>query len=125
MNVIEIFTASPFFGICLSVFAFEIGVMLNRKLKTPVANPLFIAVALIILILTVLDIPFENFNNGGAMITMFLGPATASLAMNIYAQLEQLKKRLIPILAGALVGSVTSIGCILLLTKGSVFLYVL
>ena len=117
MNVIEIFTASPFFGICLSVFAFEVGVMLNKKLKTPIANPLFIAVALIILILTMLDIPFETFNNGGAMITMFLGPATASLAMNIYAQLEQLKKRLVPILAGALVGSVTSIGCILLLTK--------
>jgi len=117
MNVIEIFTASPFFGICLSVFAFEVGVMLNKKLKTPIANPLFIAVALIILIITMLDIPFETFNNGGAMITMFLGPATASLAMNIYAQLEQLKKRLVPILAGALVGSVTSIGCILLLTK--------
>lgn len=117
MNVIEAFTASPFFGICLSVFAFEVGVIINRKLKTPVANPLLIAVALIILILTVLDIPFDTYNNGGAMITMFLAPATASLAMNIYAQLEQLKKRLVPILAGALVGSVTSIGCILLLTK--------
>ena len=117
MKFLEIFTASPFFGICLSVFAFEIGVFVNKKLKTPIANPLMIAVAIIITLLTVLKIPFETYNNGGAMITMFLAPATASLAMNIYAQLEQLKKRLIPILAGAFVGSVTSIACILVLTK--------
>jgi len=117
MNLMNAFTASPFFGICLSIFAYEVGLTINRKLKTPVANPLMIAVAIVIGILTVLKIPFETYNKGGAMITMFLAPATASLAMNIYAQLEQLKKRLIPILAGALVGSVTSIACILLLTK--------
>ena len=32
--------ASPYFGVGLSVIAFGIGVKLNRKLKTPVCNPL-------------------------------------------------------------------------------------
>lgn len=117
MNVLETMTASPFFGICLTILSYELGVVINRKLKTPIANPLLIAVALIILILTVFHIPFSSYNNGGSIITMFLAPATASLAINIYSQLEQLKKRLLPVLIGALVGSCTSIGCILLLSK--------
>lgn len=117
MNLLEILASSPFFGICLTIFAYELGCLVNRKLKTPLANPLMIAVALIILTLHFCQIPFSHYNQGGAFITMFLAPATASLAVNIYTQLEQLKKRLLPVLAGALVGSCTSIGCILLLSK--------
>lgn len=117
MNILENLTSSPFFGICLTIFAYELGCLINRRLKTPIANPLMIAVALVILTLKLCRIPFSNYNRGGTFITMFLAPATASLAVNIYAQLEQLKKRLFPVLVGALAGSCASIGCILLLSK--------
>lgn len=40
--------SSPYFGIALSVLAFGIGVKLNEKLKTPVCNPLVIAIVLIV-----------------------------------------------------------------------------
>ena len=39
-------TASPYFGVALSVIAFGIGVKLQQKLKTPVCNPLIIAIVL-------------------------------------------------------------------------------
>ena len=32
-------TSSPLFGIVLCVFTFELGVWLNKKLKTPICNP--------------------------------------------------------------------------------------
>ena len=117
MNVIQVLTSSPLFGVCLTILAYEVGCILNRKLKTPVANPLLIAVVLIIVLLKLLGVSFDTYNQGGSIITLFLAPATASLAVNIYTQLEQLKKRLLPVLAGALVGSVCSVGSILLLSR--------
>ena len=38
--------ASPYFGVALSVITFGIGVKLNQKLKTPICNPLIIAIVL-------------------------------------------------------------------------------
>ena len=38
-------TSSPYFGVALSVIAFAIGVKLQQKLKTPVCNPLIIAIS--------------------------------------------------------------------------------
>ena len=42
---------SPYFGVALSVIAFWFGEKLQRKLKTPICNPLIIAIVLIVGIL--------------------------------------------------------------------------
>lgn len=101
-------TADPLFGIVLSIAAFAVGIWINKKLKTPIANPLLVAGALLIILLNVLDIPLENFQKGGSVITMLLGPATAALAVSIYRQIEVLKKNFLPIMLGCLAGAVTS-----------------
>lgn len=98
-------TASPYFGIIISIFAFELGIVINKKLKTPIANPLLIAILLIIAVLQVCRIPIENYNMGGEIITMFLAPATAALGISIYSQLEILKKNWLPIVIGTAVGA--------------------
>lgn len=54
--------SSPYFGIALSVLAFGIGVKLNEKLKTPVCNPLVIAIVLIVGVLLIFKIPYEDYN---------------------------------------------------------------
>lgn len=105
-------TASPLFGIVLCIFTFEIGLWFNRITKSPLANPLLIAILLCITVLQVFAIPLENFNQGGNIIAMFLAPATASLALNIYGQIQALKKNLLPIFAGTLVGSLVSVGSV-------------
>lgn len=51
--------SSPYFGIALSVLAFGIGVKLNEKLKTPVCNPLVIAIVLIVGVLLILKYPMK------------------------------------------------------------------
>ena len=109
--------SSPLFGIVLCIFTFEIGVWLNRKTHSPLANPLLIAVALCIAFLQIFSIPLADFNEGGRMISMFLAPATAALALSIYGQIDVLKKNLLPIAAGTLVGSLTSIISVLGLCK--------
>lgn len=110
-------TASPYFGIIISVFAFEIGIVINKKLKTPIANPLLIAILLIIAVLQVCRIPLENYNAGGQIITMFLAPATAALGISIYSQLEVLKKNWLPVVAGTAVGAAVSMCSVFVLCK--------
>lgn len=110
-------TASPFFGIVLSILTFEIGVWIQKKLKAPVANPLLIAIALIIAVLNAFHISFDDFNAGGQVISLFLAPATAVLALSVYSQLDVLKKHFFPIFAGCLAGSAASMGSAVLLCK--------
>lgn len=101
-------TAEPLFGIALSIAAYALALFLNQKLKTPLANPLLIAGAMIILLLQALKIPLENYQNGGSIITMLLGPATVALAVSIHRQIEVLKRNFLPVVLGCLAGSVTS-----------------
>lgn len=103
---------SNFFGIALSIFAFWIGVRINRKTGLVFCNPLIIAIVLISAVLLIFRIPYEAYNNGGAVINMFLAPATACLAVSIYTKIQILKENWLPILVGCSVGSVTSMACV-------------
>jgi len=109
--------ASPFFGIFLSILAFEIGVWINKKTKSAVANPLLIAVILCILVIRIFRIPLESYYVGGDLITVFLGPATAVLALSVYSQFALLKKYFLPILIGTITGSLVSVSSAYLLCK--------
>lgn len=106
---------NPLFGLVLTIVAFQIGLYLNQKLRTPLVNPLLFAIAIVIITLKVFQIPYSSYQNGGSIISMFVGPATAVLGYSIYKQLPILKKYFIPILAGCLVGSITSVVSIYLL----------
>ena len=112
----EIFE-TPYFGVALSVIAFWIGVKLNRKLKTPVCNPLIIAIVLVSAVLLIFRIPYESYNQGGEIINMFLAPATACLAVAVYTKLQILKEYALPILVGCAAGSAASMGSVYLLCR--------
>lgn len=108
---------SPYFGVVLSIFMYQVGIIISRKIQNPIANPLLIAVILIIAFLKLFDIPMEAFNKGGDLINLFLAPATAALAVPIYKNLQILKANLKPILAGTIVGSFASMAVIFGLCK--------
>ena len=104
--------SSPFFGITLTLGTFFAGVKIQAKLKSPLANPLLIAIILSIGVLLLFDIPYEYYDEGGSVINLFLAPATACLAVSIYSRLEILKQYWFPILLGCAVGSAVSMGSI-------------
>lgn len=108
---------SPVFGILLTLVAFELGLWIQRKTKLLILNPLMIAILLIILTLTLTNIPLENYQVGGDMINLFLGPATVVLAVPLYRQAKQLKYYIVPIMIGICVGIVSSITTTLLCCK--------
>ncbi|MEA4854155.1 MAG: LrgB family protein [Christensenella sp.] len=106
------FIASPFFGIVLSIGMYAVGIWINRKIKSPLANPLMIAMILVIVFLEIFQIPLEDYNKGGDFISFFLIPATAALALSIYRQVWLLKKNFLPILIGCAAGSLASMGSV-------------
>lgn len=109
--------SSPFFGIALSILTFWIGVKLQKRLKSVLCNPLLIAILLTSVVLLAFDIPYESYNEGGAVINMFLTPATACLAVSIYTKIQILKENCIPIVVGCTVGSLASMGSVWLLCR--------
>ena len=110
-------TASPFFGIALSILAYWVGVRLQKKTGLVVCNPLIIAIVLVSGVLLLFRIPYESYNAGGAIINMFLAPATACLAVSVYSKLPLLKTYWLPILVGCVAGSAASMGSVLVLCR--------
>lgn len=100
---------SPYFGVALAIICFQIGTSIQQKLKTPIANPLFIAALLIVGFLTVFNIPIDAFYAGSDLIGLFLAPATAALAVPMYKNLQVIKANLLPILLGTMVGSLSCV----------------
>ena len=90
---------------------------MQKKTGWVICNPLLVASLVIIAFLAVFHIPLEQYNLGGDMIKLMLGPVTAVLALNIYQQRKVLGQYFLPVLAGCLAGSLASLGSVLLLCR--------
>lgn len=108
---------SLFFGAALSLIAYEAGLLLKRKFKMAVFNPLLIAILCVIAVLKLLKIDYDAYNAGGKYISYLLTPATVCLAVPLYEQLTLLKKNLAAVAAGIFSGVVASLVSILIFAK--------
>lgn len=108
---------NQYFGIILSFAAYEIGKWINQKLKTPIANPLLIAILLIIGFLSITGIDYEYYKKGGDFIAFFIAPATVAMVLDLYANIETLKKNIIPIFVGVGSGTIFSFIIAMFLSK--------
>ena len=95
-------------GTLISLGVFELSVLLYKKVKTPLLNPLLVTLVGIIVALSLLRIPVDSFEASVQLFSFMLGPATVALAYSVYRQRRILKEHFIPIVAGCLVGSIVS-----------------
>lgn len=112
----EFLTESLFFGVVLTLLAYEIGLLIKKKFKLAILNPLLVSVIIIIGVLMLLDIDYEVYSEGAQYISYFLTPATVSLAIPLYRQLELLKKYPLAIMGGITAGVITAMVSILLMS---------
>ncbi|WP_409966846.1 LrgB family protein [Bengtsoniella intestinalis] len=108
---------SPFFGMTLTIFAYWLGVKIQSKTKSPLCNSMIIAVAFVVAFLNLSGITYDQYYVGASIYQTFLVIATACLGVSIYRQLDLLKKNLLPVIVGCVVGSVTSIASVLFFCK--------
>lgn len=108
----DFLSESVYFGVVISILAYEAGVFLKRKLKWTICNPLLIAIVAVVVILLAFGIPYESYNAGAKYLGYLLTPATVCLAIPLYEQVELLKKYPAAIAAGLVCGVVTSGLCV-------------
>lgn len=108
---------SPMFGIALTFLAYEFGILVTRKVRSPLLNPMVIAAALCIGFLQLTGIPLASYQVGGDFLIMLIFPATTCIAVSVYSKIDLLKRHFVPIVVGCTVGAATSIGSVILLAK--------
>lgn len=109
--------SNPLFGVFLTFFCFTIGTIINRLVKSPIANPLLIGIILCYGILRIFKISITDYMIGGDFVSMFLLPSTAVLGLSIYRQRKILEKEFWPVCIGCIVGSLVSVGTTVLLCR--------
>ena len=113
----EFLTNSVFFGAVLSFLAYEIGLLLKKRFKLAVLNPLLIGILCVMGALAVLRIDYDQYNEGAQYISYLLTPATVCLAVPLYEQLTLLKENLKAVAAGIFSGTLASLGSVYLLSR--------
>lgn len=113
----EFISSSSFFGLLLSLITYLLGLTIKRKFKYSFINPLLIAIVLTIGVLVLCNIEYDTYNSSAKYLSYLLTPATISLALPLYEQIDKLKKNALAILIGILSGVITSLTTVLLLSK--------
>ena len=100
-------------GVFISLAAYGIGSLVRKKWNSPLANPLLIAIILVILFLNLSGVEYETYNVSAKYPTYLLAPATVSLAIPMYERMQLLKENYAAILTGILSGVLASLVCVL------------
>lgn len=110
--MVDFLSHSAVWGVALTIGAFALGTLLNRKTGKAWCNPLLLGSLFVILLLSLLKIPYPDYKASAAPVSYLLLPATVSLAIPLYEKWELLKKNVLAICAGVLSGVLTSLGSI-------------
>ena len=109
-------STSPLLHLFLTLLAFLIGQRIyERSQRHPLANPVLIAIVLLVGLLVATGTDYATFFDGAQFVHFLLGPATVALAVPLYRQLAQVRRYLLPVLVSVLVGSLTATGSALLI----------
>ena len=113
----EFLVNSVFFGAVISLTAYEAGLLIKRKFKSALLNPLLIGTACVMAVLLLLKIEYKHYYESAKYISYLLTPATVCLAVPLYQQIELLKKKLKAVAVGITAGVFTSLLGVFLLSK--------
>lgn len=99
-------------AIIATVAVYAAARWLQRRLKSVWLHPVLVSIVVLIAALTLLRIPQPVYENGGRMLTFFLGPAVVALGLPLHRQMETIGRRgkavLVSLLVGAAVGTLSA-----------------
>ena len=105
----EFLSQLPLFSLVLTIGAYQIGLLLQKKWKSPLCNPLLIGVVLVVGVVLLTGFSVETYQAEMEIFSWFITPATVALAVPLYQQMQKLRKNLPAILAGVAAGAVTAL----------------
>lgn len=103
-------SASPLLGLTITLLAYQAAFWLYRRSGTnPLANPVLIAVTMLVLFLWLTSTRYETYFAGAQFVHFLLGPATVALAIPLYQQIRRVRAMLLPVVVGLLAGSLSAV----------------
>lgn len=99
----------PLLWLTATLIAYALGDACFRLAgRTPLVNPVLIAVMLLAGVLHLTATPYTTYFEGAQFVHFLLGPATVALALPLYDSLPRLRRALWPTLAALVAGSLTA-----------------
>lgn len=103
-------SATPLLGLTVTLVAYQAAYWLYAKLAlNPLANPVAVSVALLVALLWLTGTPYDVYFDGAKFVHFLLGPATVALAVPLYANLDTLRRNLVPLAGALLAGSLAAV----------------
>ena len=101
-------------SVLLTLLAYQAGVLLQKKVKSPVCNPILIGVVLVLLFMAVSGLENAVYQGANVRLSWLMTPATVCLAIPMYEQLQILLKNWKALGAGIAAGALSCLGFVLI-----------
>jgi predicted murein hydrolase (TIGR00659 family) len=104
-------SATPLLGLTMTLLVYQGAYWIySRAGFNPLLNPVALSVAALVSLLALTGTPYQTYFDGAQFVHFLLGPATVALALPLYAQMDKLKRLLLPLLGSLFVGALVAIG---------------
>lgn len=104
----------PIFPVVLTLLAYRLGAAMQKKLKSPLCNPILIAVILVLVFLSGTGMELKTYQAGTSLLSWLMTPATVCLAISMYEQFQILRKNTGVILASVAAGAISCLAMVIL-----------
>ena len=99
----------------LTLLAYRIAAKVQQKIKSPLCNPILVAVLLVLLFMGITGLELPAYQSGVSYLSWLITPATVCLAISMYEQFQVLRKNTTVILVGVAAGAVSCLITVLVL----------
>jgi len=102
--------ATPLLWLTATLLAYWAAFRLHERAgRAPLLNPVALAVAALVLVLSVSGTSYEAYFEGAQFVHFLLGPAIVALAVPLYAHRRTIAASLLPMAAALLAGSIVAV----------------
>lgn len=105
------------FFLLLTLGSFLLGVLLYKRTKIALLQPLLVSMIIIIPFLKITGIEYQVFYEKTRLLSFMLGPSVVALGYVLYEQIEHIRGNVISILTSVFVGSLVGILSVVLVAK--------
>ena len=100
-------------SVLLTLLAYQAGVLLQKKTKSPVCNPILVGVVLVLLFMALTGLENKTYQAANVRLSWLMTPATICLAIPMYQQVEILEKNWRAMVAGIAAGALSCLAVVL------------
>lgn len=102
----EELVGSPVFAIAITLASYEVTRRVWERLGRPaLLNPVLVSILVIGTVLWLVDVDYDSYADGAAVITLLLGPATVALAWPMHRELALVRRAALPVLASVVLAT--------------------